>query len=346
MNLKEEKGRMRILLSIAFTTILPLVAQEPVAGIPRIDLIEFYGLRTVTTTLARQALGVAEGDPLPASKINTEERLLDIDRVTGASLEAVCCDEGRNILYVGIEERGSPRLEIRPAPGGAIVLPDGVVTAYRNFEQASHAAALSGKTGEDLTQGHPLTNDPAVRALQQRFPALVQTNIGPLRDVLRESTDDYERGIAAYLLPYATDKASIVEDLHAALTDNDPGVRSKAIHGLTALALFGRSNPASRVRVQPAWFLDSLQSVAWTDRTQAAWAFELLTRNSDAATLRLLRGDALTSLAEMARWRTEQHAYPAFTLIGRVAGLSDVEIRDAWLRGGRDSTIAKALATK
>lgn len=337
---------MRTLLFIGLAAIFPLAAQEPVLATPRVDLIEFYGLRTVTTTLVRQALGIAEGDPLPASRIDAEERLLDIDRVATAQLEAVCCDGGKNILYVGIEERGAPRLDIRPAPGGAIMLPDEVVAAYRGFEQAAHAAELAGKTGEDLTQGHPLMNDPTVRTLQQNFPTLVRANLGVLRDVLRECADDYQRGIAASLLPYAPDKTAVVEDLQAALTDNDPGVRSKVIHGLTALALLGRANPASRVRVQPAWLLDSLQSVAWTDRTQAAWAFDLLTRNGDAATLRLLRGEALRSLSEMARWRTERHAYPAFTLLGRVAGLSDVDIRDAWLRGGRDSTIAKALAVK
>jgi HEAT repeat protein len=173
---------------------------------------------------------------------------------------------------------------------------------------------------------------------------LVQMHLGAMWGVLTNSADEYQRGIAVYLLPYAIDKASVVEDLHAALTDNDPGVRTKAVHGLTALALLGRSNPASRVRVAPAWFLDLLQSLAWTDRTQAVWALEMLTRERDKAILASLRGDALSSLIEMSRWHSMPYAYPPFTLVGRVAGLNEVDIRDAWLRGGRDSTIAKARA--
>lgn len=333
------------ILSVVLCAALP--AQVSVVGMPRIDLIEFYGLRSVTPALVRQALGVAEGDSLPPSKADTEERLLDIDRVLSANLEAVCCDDGKNILYVGIEERDAPRLDIRPAPGGAAVLPEEVLAVFGRFDQAAHAAERAGNTGEDLRQGHPLMNDPAARAWQQqRFPPLVQAHLAAIRETLRESSDEYQRGIAAYLLPYAPDKTAIVDDLQAALMDNDAGVRAKAVHGLTALALYGRSNSTSKLRVQPVWFLDLLQSIAWTDRTKAAWAFELLTRDRDAATLRLLRGDTLTSLAEMARWRTEKHAYPAFTLLGRVAGMSDVDIRDAWLRGGRESTIAKALAVK
>ncbi len=84
---------MRYSLFIAaITAIFPLAAQEPVPGIPRIDAIDFYGLHQVSDVLVRQALGVKEGDRLPPSKIDAEERLLDIDRVIGAHLEAVCFD--------------------------------------------------------------------------------------------------------------------------------------------------------------------------------------------------------------------------------------------------------------
>ena len=319
------------------------IAQIAVVGIPRIDVIEFYGLHQVTPVLAQQALGLSPGAPLPASKGDAEERLLDIDRVIGARLEAVCCDGGKNILYVGIEERDAPRYEVRPAPGGASVLPDELLQAYRNFEQARHAAEVAGKTGEDLSKGHSLMTDATARAVQLRFPALAAANLDILREVLRDAGDEYQRGIAAYMLPYVADKTDIVDDLRAALTDNDAGVRAKAVHALTSLALLERADPASKVRVSPAWFLGMLQSVDWQDRTNAVWALETLTRDRDVVVLSQLRGAALEALIEMARWRTEAHAYPAFTLVGRAAGLTDLAIRDAWLRAGLDTVIAQAL---
>jgi hypothetical protein len=320
-----------------------VVAQVAVIGIPRIDLIEFYGLHQVTPALARQALGLTVGSPLPSSKGDAEEHLLDIDRVIGARLEAVCCDGGKNVLYVAIEERDAPRYEARPAPGGASSLPEEILGAYGSFEQARHVAELAGKTGEDLSKGHPLMTDAAARAAQLRFPALVNTNLEAVREVLRESGDEYQRGVAAYVLPYAPAKAEIVDDLHEALADNDATVRGRAVRALTSLALLERADPGTKVRVSPTWFLDMLQSLTWSDRTQAVWALETLTRDRDVFVLSRLRGDALGSLIEMARWQTEQHAYPAFMLVGRVAGLTDLTIRDAWLRAGKETVIAQAL---
>jgi hypothetical protein len=308
------------------------VAQVAVVGIPRIDLIEFYGLHRVTPALARQALGLSAGALLPASKGDAEERLMDIDRVIGARLEAVCCDGGKNILYVGIEERDAPRYEVRPAPGGAVALPEEILTAYRTLDQARHVAQVAGKS-----------EDAGTRAAEQRFPALANANLDVLRDVLRESGDEYQRAVAAVVLPFVTAKADIIEDLQAALTDSDAAVRGNAVRALTSLALLERSDPGSKIRVSPTWFLDMLQSLAWQDRTLSAQALETLTRDRDVFVLSRLRGPTLDSLIEMARWQTEPHAYPAFMLVGRVAGLTDLTIRDAWLRAGRETVIGQAL---
>jgi hypothetical protein len=336
---------MRQVVAIAaLAAALSLAAQETVLGVPRIDAIDFYGLHQVSKELILQALGIKVGSPLPTSKGDAEDRLLDVDRIIGAHLEAVCCNEGKTTLYIGIQERDAPLFETRPAPGGKVGLPDTILSAYRSFEQARHAAELGGKTGEDWSQGHPLMIDPPARAAQMRFPALVQMNLGVIRDVLNNSEDEYQRGIATYLLPYATDKAGVVEDLHTALTDDDSGVRAKALHGLVGLALLGRSNPASRVRVPSIWFVDLLQSLAWTDRTQAVWALETLTIQRDKATLASLKGDALDSIIEMSRWGSQKDAFPAFLLVGRIAGMDDVDVRDAWLRNGRETTIEKARA--
>lgn len=335
----------RLLVLAALAALGPLAAQEPILGVPRIDVLDFYGLRQVSQGLVRQALGLKEGDPLPSSKGDTEDRLLDVERIVEAHLEIVCCDEGKTTLYVGIQERDAPFYETRPAPGGAAVLPDEILTAYASYEQARHVAELAGRTGEDLSQGYPLMNDSAARAAQMRFPALVQTHLAVVRQVMLDSADEYQRGIAAYLLPYAANKAAIVEDLEVALTDDDSTVRAKALHGLTALALFARANPAARIQVKTTAIVDLLQSIAWTDRTQAVAALEMLTRDRDKAILASIKGDALASIIEMSRWHSATDAYPPFQLIGRIAGLREVDIRDAWLRGGRDSTIAKARET-
>ena len=338
---------MRNTVTLALLSALAAFAQTPPESIslPRIGTVEFYGLRQVTPQLARQALGLEEGSVLPASKGDAEDRLTDIQQVTAARIEAICCEAGKITLYVGVEERGQPRYEVRPAPGGAADLPPEVRAAYQDFQSALHQAELRGPVEEDLATGHRLSRNPAVRSLQDGFPALVTENLPVLRDVLRDSGDEYQRAIAADLLPYAPNKNEIVDDLREALTDNDPLVRSNAVHSLTALALLERSDAASRVRVSPTWFIDMLDSVTWTDRTKAAWALEILTEDRDVFTLSRLRGPGLQALLEMAVWKTKAHAQSAFILLGRAAGLEESAIQSAWARDDRQPVLAAAAKT-
>src|SRR5260370_19063264 len=55
----------------------------------------------------------AEGDPLPPSKGDVEDRLEKIPNVVRAQLEAVCCEEGKAILFVGVEEKEIGRASCR-----------------------------------------------------------------------------------------------------------------------------------------------------------------------------------------------------------------------------------------
>ena len=55
-----------------------------------------------------------------------------------------------------------------------------------------------------------------------------------------------------------------------------------------------------------------------------------------------LRVRALPALMEMARWKAPAHAIPAFMLVGRIAGLGEQQLEDAWSRGDRESVIAAA----
>ena len=56
-----------------------------------------------------------------------------------------------------------------------------------------------------------------------------------------------------------------------------------------------------------------------------------------------LRKEALVPLVEMARWKSEGHAQPAFVLLGRIAGYSDDAANAAWDRGERELVISAAL---
>jgi hypothetical protein len=308
----------------------------------RVDVLDFYGLRKVSESQVRKALGVREGDRMPPSKGDAEAKVDQIAGVVESHLEAVCCDNGQTIVYVGIEERGAPHFDLREAPEGDVTLPDEIVSTYNRFLEAAQAASRRGSTDEDLTHGHPLMADGSARAIQEMFPALADQYLAQLREVLRNSGDEAQRAMAAYVLVYASRKIDIVNDLQTALKDADAGVRNNAARSLVALSVLAKLDPSSGITISPTWFIEMLNSLSWSDRNRALWALQTLTDSRDPLVLDQLRTRALDALIDMARWKTLSHALPAFILLGRVAGMPEPDIQSAWTRGDRDTVIAAA----
>jgi len=316
---------------------------SPSLTAPTVGVIDYYGLNKVTRDRLQKALGFQEGDPFPASKGNVEERLDEIPGVVESHLEAVCCDQGKIVLYVGIEERGAVHFDLREAPEGEVTLAPEITALYRRYLDAFEQAVRRGSTAEDLTHGHSLMSDPLVREIQLQFPAIAEAHLGELRNVLRNSADDEQRAVATFLIGYAPKKDQVAEDLQFALRDADPGVRANAARGIVGLAVYARLNPGSGIKLEPTWFIEMLNSLSWSDRERALKALQILTDGRDPSMLDQLRNRALPALVEMSRWKTLEHALPAFVLTGRVAGLSEQQIQDAWTRGDRESVIAAAL---
>ncbi len=313
---------------------------------PKIGLIDFYGLHKVPEAKVRQALGVREGDALPRSKGDAEERIDTIPNVVESHLEAVCCDAGRMILYVGLEEKGATHFELREAPDGELKLPEDLTKTYQRFLTASETASRLGQTKEDLTTGHALSANQDTREIQEEFVPIVKEYLPQLRHILRDSGDEEQRAIAAYVIAYDERPVEIVNDLQFALKDSDAGVRLNATRGLRALAVLAKLKPESGVKVEPTWFIEMLNSLSWTDRTQALGMLQILTDQRDPEAIEQIRERALPSLIEMAHWKTLPHALPAFLLLGRVAGLPDDQVQTAWSSGDRESVIAQATGLK
>jgi hypothetical protein len=324
-------------------------AQTSAAGpslTPTVDVLDFFGLGKIPEARIRKALGFKEGDPFPHSKGDIEERLDAQPDVVESHLEAVCCDEGKAVLYVGIEEKGSIHFDPREPPEGDVDLPKEILSGYRDFLEAYALAARRNDLAEDLTHGHSLMADPLAREIQLKFFDLAKENQGILRNVLRNSSDDEQRAAAVYVMTYAPDKRVIVDDLQFALRDADPDVRANGVRGLIAIAVYARLNPDFGIHIEPTWFVEMLNSVSWSDRHHVLDALQILTDTRDPATMTLLRERALPALVEMSRWKTLAHALPAFMLTGRLTDLTDAQIQDAWSRGDRESVIAAAMGSK
>jgi hypothetical protein len=320
-----------------------VLASATGAQTPRIGIIDFYGVRHVDESQLRQALQISVGDSFPGSRKEVERRLESVPGVARARLNGVCCEQGKAILYVGIEERGDTGLTLLPAPHRAVRLPDDVVAAAAMFDTALTSAVTRGDAAEDDSRGYALNHAPALRAIQEKYIAFAARDLPRLRDVLRNSGDADQRAIAAQLIGYAADKREVVGDLVHAMRDSSDVVRNNATRSLFVIAKYAQAHPEAHLRIPPEPFVDLLNSLVWTDRNKSSLALMELSAHRDPALLATLRARALSSLVEMARWKSPGHAQAAFMILGRIAGLSDEEIIKAWTAGDRERVITAAL---
>lgn len=312
-----------------------MAAQTPLVG----D-IEIFGTRKVSHEKILKALGVQPGEPLPPSKSKLEEALTAVDGVARASVEAVCCDTGKAILYVGIEERGAATFPLRDQPQGDLQLPDEIVQAYHDFTIALAQAARDGDTREDIKQGHSLMDNIACNVIQKRFIGFAELYLEPLKAVVRESEDEEQRAVAAYVLGYAPKKTDVVNDLQQALRDPDADVRANALRALKPIALMAQKDPDLGIRVETTWFVEMLNSTVLKDRLEGVRTLLLLTdAGMPAATMKHLAERGVLPLEEMAHWRNLEYVLPAYLLLGRMAGVGDPELEQTWANGDRENKL-------
>jgi hypothetical protein len=325
------------------TLVLMLLSAQSDFQMPAIRTIDFYGLRTVSDTRVRQALQIKEGDTPPESPIPAQLRVEALPRIIKARLNFVCCEKGKTTLYVGIQEQGSPTLEFRAAPTGAVRLPFDVPPAGDAFEKAFTHAMEAGDHVEDQSQGHALMHFAEARAAQQKFISLAALHPAILHDVLRNSADARQRALAAQILGYAADKRDVVADLIYATRDPDGDVRNNATRALWIIAKLAQRKPELGIQVPAATFIDLLNSIVWTDRNKSSYALLETTEKRDPAILAEIRERALPSLVEMAHWKAIGHAQPAIFLLGRIGGMSEDDIQAAIDRGDRESVISAGV---
>ncbi len=263
----------------------------------QIAIIDFYGLNRLSASDLRRALPFKEGDTLlvtgddrPAALAAAEQDVAKVPGVVHAHAALVCCDEGRAIVFVGIEEPGAPITHFRTRPTGKARLPPDVIRAGQEFSDALTAAVLHGRAAEDDSQGHALFEDPATRAVQMRFVAYAARDVAQLRRVLRESADDAQRALAAQVLAYVFDKQSVVKDLVEAMDDPSADVRNNAMRSLAVFARMAPDRAHAAVRVPYEPFVQLLHSLLWTDRNKAAMALQGLSVNPGSAAARLAAG--------------------------------------------------------
>jgi hypothetical protein len=317
------------------------------AQLPRVGIIDLYGLRKTTPKQVRDALGISVGDSITSLALfEVPARLAALPGVASAAIDPVCCEDGKTMLYVGIAEDSTPVLELHAAPNGAARLTPDVIQAGMAFGDAQMRAVMRGSTKEDISQGHSLMADSAARMIQLQFVGLAAKHLDTLRKVLRTSSDEDHRAFAAQVLAYSSNKAAIVPDLVYAMRDRSGEVRNNATRALALIALYAQQHPELKITVPYEPFIDLLNSLAWTDRNKASLALMELTETRNPKLLAAIKARAFDSIVDIAQWTNPGHAMAGIFMLGRMAGIADPEIYAMYERGERDKIIAAARASK
>jgi hypothetical protein len=332
-----------VITAIAAVAAVAFAGSPAGAQLPRVGIIDLYGLHKTTPQQVRDALGIAVGDSLTAiTLLQVPAKLAALPGVASASIDPVCCEDGKTMLYVGVAEDSVPGLELHAPPNGAARLTEDVMAAGTALAEAQRRAIMRGFVKEDVSQGHSLMADSAARMIQLQLVGLAARHLDTLRKVLRTSSDADHRAFAAEVLAYNANKQAIVGDLVYAMRDPDRDVRNSATRALWVIATYSQQHPELKINVPYEPFIDLLNSLAWTDRNKSSLALMQLTESRNPALLAALKARAFDSLVDIAQWTNPGHSMAGAVMLGRIAGIPDSEIYAMFERGERDKIIEAA----
>ncbi|QDU66835.1 hypothetical protein [Engelhardtia mirabilis] len=299
----------------------PLPRQEP-----PIAAVDTWGLRSVDRATVVAALGWALGDISELDRDAALARLQALEGVAEVSLMEML-GPGERIVMVGIREVGRPQRRLLPEPDGDARLDPALVAAYDRSMELLGEAIEAGVWGEDHVDGYSLSKYEQRRAVELQAVAIAQRQTATVARTLRESADAHHRAAAAWALAFGADKALVARELARAASDPDSSVRNNATRALGVLVDHAIAHPELELSIDPEPFVQMLDSIEWTDLNKASFLLLSLTARHDEVLYAELRATALDGLADIARWSSKGHAYPAVVTLGRLAGVDDETIR-------------------
>lgn len=308
----------------------------------RIGIIDYFGYGTLTRAQLDGALGLKVGEPLPTDTAAIIARMRKLPGVQQVTVDRICCVEAGTQLFVGLVLKGAPSPTWNRRPTGSIRVSDSMRVLYDSLMERVFDAAMANQMEDSVTEGHSLLAYPPARELQLAMQRYTVAHEVELRQVLRTSSADADRAIAADALGYAADKKSVIGDLVAAARDPYPETRNNAVRALYAIGMLAQRKPELGIQVPFSAIVPLLNSPVWTDRNKTSMMLFSLSQSRDPALMQLLRAQAMGSLVEIARWQSPGHAFPGLFLVARITGMSDEDAFNAYQAGDREKILSRA----
>lgn len=298
----------------------------------QVGTIDVYGNRNIDRDTILRRADISEGDSISQKVLlarSIERNIRGIPGIKSSKTALVCCDKNGNYhLFIGVAESDTTILSFRETPRLRIVLPDRYTNAYAQFSDRLSDAIQKGQTGEDWYEGHSLLHYPPARKIQEKYRLWADENFADLRKILRSSAYESQRAAACQIIAYHFDKNEVVPELMYAIIDESEEVRNNAIKALTVIAWYAAEHPQKKIEIPYMPFIRLINSVVWSDRNRGLSVLMQLTRSRDPELLSKLKQLSLPALKEMATWKSEPHAMPAYVILARIAGLPEERINN------------------
>jgi hypothetical protein len=311
-------------------TVVLLYCFSAESQIVKIGSIDIYGNRNISSDTIFNRINLSSGARISEKDLvnrSLEKKVESIPGVKLAKTSLICCDKnGAYHLFIGIAESDSVILSLRNAPTLRITLPAKYTNAYKQFSERLGDAIQEKQADEDWSEGHSLIRYPPARRIQEKYKTWADEDFIMLSKVLRSSVYAVERATAAQILAYNFDKRKVVPELMYAIIDESDDVRNNAVRALAVIAYYASEHPEKNISIPYRPFIRFINSIIWSDRNKGLSVLMHLTKSRNEKLLAELRESSLAALKEMALWKSQSHAIPAFVILGRMAGLSEDEI--------------------
>ena len=299
--------------------------------------VDFYGTSGISIPDLKNALGIKENSVIMMDKFTSHDlslRLKTVKSVKRVHIQLACCIQPGNLwmLFAGVSSLPFDNFAFNNHPVGLTKLPLEIESIHDQLNSAVYEGITHNDAAENDSMGHALFHYPPARVCQEKMIGYANDSVKLklLKKVLRTSKYSDQRAIAAEVIAYAANKKDIIPDLLYALHDVDEDVRNNAARALGIIATYSNLNPSLDLKIPATGFVQLLNSIIWSDRNKALFALMPLTEKRDSALFEELRLQAKPSLIEMAHWKDGGHSYPAYLILGRMAGMPDDQISTAF----------------
>lgn len=268
----------------------------------RLAAVDFFGyaaedpLDEIRKSLPFQPGDLVTAERIDAWKAAARKAASAVTKRQATDVALICCDGDEWVAYIGLGN--SPKPDYRAAATGKIRLAEEVIRFNRELDDLWMKNVMAGAKGDGGTLQRKLDALRVLAAKHER--ALVEA--------VDKSPDREHRAVAAFSIGHGLPpSAARVAVLVAAARDRDNEVRNNAVRGLIDWAAMMPD------LIDPAVFLQLVQSGIWSDRNKGSWALHSLAKKRDPKVLDAIRNDAgaIGGLKEIARWKWEGHAVAA-----------------------------------